>query len=221
MNNLEIEDLGLIEYKQAWNYQDKIFNEQINKKNKNESTTNCLLLCEHPSVYTLGRSGNQHNLLINNIQLKEKRVSFYKTNRGGDITYHGPGQIVGYPIINLSEYSIGLKEYINKIEEVIINLLLHYNIISERLEGTTGVWIDTNKLNKTRKICAIGVKSSRYITMHGFALNVNTDLSFYNYINPCGITDKKVTSMGKEFGKIFDIQEVKNTLIIEFEKIFN
>ncbi|MFC2137020.1 lipoyl(octanoyl) transferase LipB [Bacteroidota bacterium] len=221
MRNIEVKDLGIIEYKKAWDYQEKIFNEQINNKVSNRKTKNYLILCEHPHVYTLGKSGKTHNLLINNTQLKEKNVSFYKTNRGGDITYHGPGQVVGYPIINLTEYSIGLKEYIDYLESIIITTIEKFNIKGERLEGSTGVWLDTKIANKTRKICAIGVKSSRFITMHGFALNVNTDLSYYNYINPCGFTDKSVTSIQKELDQSVNIEELKTKLIAEFLNKFN
>ena len=221
MPDIKIQDLNLIEYKKAWDFQEKIFNKQINNIVLNKKTENYLLICEHPHVYTLGKSGKINNLLINNVQLKKNNVSFYKTNRGGDITYHGPGQIVGYPIINLTEYSIGLKNYIYNLESVIINTIEKYNIKGERLKGFTGVWIDINNSVKTRKICAIGVKSSRFITMHGFALNVNTDLSYYNYINPCGFTDKSVTSMQKELNNKINMIEIKKIIISEFKKIFN
>ena len=190
-------------------------------KSQNKEIPNYLLFCEHPNVYTIGKSGSENNLLLNNFELQKKGVSFFKINRGGDITYHGPGQIVGYPIINLEAFSLGVKQYIFQLEEVIILTLKNYNINAERLEGATGVWIDTHNKLKARKICAIGVKASRWITMHGFAFNVNTDLSYYNYINPCGFTDKGVTSMEKELGKKVDFAEVKSLVKENFFKLFN
>lgn len=210
-------DLGSIRYQEAWEYQTNLFNQVIDLKKFNldlpvcEQTENYnyLLFCEHPHVYTLGKSGSESNLLINQEMLKQKGAEFFKIDRGGDITYHGPGQIVGYPIFDLEVLSIGLKEYIHKMEEVIIKVLGKYNIPSTRLEGATGVWLDIDKPQKARKICAIGVKSSRFVTMHGFAFNVNTNLDFYHYINPCGFVDKGVTSMQKELGKEIDIEEVK------------
>ena len=221
--NIEIDfrDLGLIEYKEAWDFQEKLFNESLELKRQNKDIPNHLLFCEHPHVYTLGKSGSVNNLLINNAELQKRGVSFFKINRGGDITYHGPGQIVGYPIINLDAFSLGVKQYIFKIEEVIIQTLKTYGITSERLEGATGVWIDTANKLKARKICAIGVKVSRWITMHGFAFNVNTDLNYYNYINPCGFIDKGVTSVEKELGKKVDFVEVKNLVKENFVKVFD
>jgi len=222
---VEFNDLGLIDYKEAWEKQEKLFNKIIDfKKETNNSekihSPNYLLFCEHPHVYTLGKSGNEDNLLINSIQLKEKDVSFYKINRGGDITYHGPGQIVGYPIFNLDNFSFLIREYINKLEEVIIRTLKEYNITAKRLDGATGVWLDTENKNKTRKICAIGVRSSHWVTMHGFAFNVNTNLDYFNYINPCGFTDKTVTSLEKELGEKQDIDKVKEKLKKHFEEVF-
>jgi lipoyl(octanoyl) transferase len=210
----------LIEYKKAWDFQEKLFKESLELKSQNKEIPNYLLFCEHPNVYTIGKSGSENNLLLNNFELQKKGVSFFKTNRGGDITYHGPGQIVGYPIINLEAFSLGVKQYIFQLEEVIILTLKNYNINAERLEGATGVWIDTHNKLKARKICAIGVKASRWITMHGFAFNVNTDLSYYNYINPCGFTDKGVTSMEKELSKKVDFGEVKSLVKENFMKIF-
>ena len=223
MINKEIKfrDLVLIEYKKAWDFQEKLFKESLELKSQNKEIPNYLLFCEHPNVYTIGKSGSENNLLLNNFELQKKGVSFFKTNRGGDITYHGPGQIVGYPIINLEAFSLGVKQYIFQLEEVIILTLKNYNINAERLEGATGVWIDTHNKLKARKICAIGVKASRWITMHGFAFNVNTDLSYYNYINPCGFTDKGVTSMEKELGKKVDFAEVKSLVKENFFKLFN
>ena len=220
--------LGLIDYKKAWDYQQKLFNELINIKktnrdlplHKQEELKNYLLFCEHPPVFTLGKSGSENNLLINKKTLEKEKISYYKINRGGDITFHGPGQIVGYPILDLENFSLNIREYIYKLEEVIILTLNEYNIKAERLKGATGVWLDSDENNETRKICSIGVRISRWITMHGFAFNVNTNLKYYDLINPCGFTDKAVTSMEKELGKRQNIQEVKNKLRKYFEKLF-
>lgn len=221
-------DLGLIPYKQAWDYQEALFNKIVSQKLENEKlsseqqkpTDNYLLFCEHPHVFTLGKSGNEHNMLVNMLQLQQKQAEFYHINRGGDITYHGPGQIVGYPILNLSLFVKGVREYIEKLEQSIINTIKHYDIKGERMAGATGVWIDTDKPGKTRKICAIGVRTSRWVSMHGFALNVNTDLSYFNMINPCGFTDKKVTSIKQEIGKDANMEEVKKLLRSEIAKEF-
>jgi len=212
-------DWGLIEYNDAWNRQEELFNATIEKKLQNQSTDNYLVFCEHPHVYTLGKSGDEHNMLLNYIQLQAKDATFVKTNRGGDITYHGPGQIVGYPIFDLANFQLGLKQYIYNVEEAIINTLSLYGISSTRLEGATGVWLDVGK-PACRKICAIGVRSSRYVTMHGFALNINTDLSYFGHINPCGFIDKGVTSMQKELGSVVNFEELKSLLRKELEKIF-
>ncbi len=169
-----------------------------------------LIFVEHPHVYTLGKSGSENNLLADSIQLRAREAAFYRIDRGGDITYHGPGQIVGYPIFDLEAVGIGLKEYISRLEEVIIKTLAYYGINASRYPGATGVWLDSDMENKARKICAIGVKASRYVTMHGFAFNVNTDLTYFNYINPCGFTDKGVTSLQKELSGPQDIEVVKN-----------
>ena len=213
-------DWGLIEYNQAWKEQETIFAETITRKTQELETENYLIFCEHPHVYTLGKSGDKHNLLLNYIQLQANNAQFVHTNRGGDITYHGPGQIVGYPILDLANFGIGLKEYIHRIEACIIELLQQYNIESERMEGATGVWLDTGS-KYARKICAIGVRSSRYVTMHGFALNINTDLSYFGHINPCGFTDKGVTSLEKELGEKQDINRVKAALLEIFQKKFS
>lgn len=210
-NEIKFEDWGLIEYNSAWEKQEKLFNETIQLKMNDKATQNTLVFCEHPHVYTLGKSGDEHNMLLNMIQLQAKDASFVKTNRGGDITYHGPGQLVGYPIFDLANFDMGLKQYIFNIEEAIIKTLLAYNIHSRRLEGATGVWIDVGQPN-CRKICAIGVRSSRYVTMHGFALNVNTQLEYFSYINPCGFIDKGVTSMEKELSDKVDMDMFKNLL---------
>jgi len=214
------QDLELIEYKKAWDYQEELFNENLEKKTKNLKlpsedkiqTKNFLLFCEHPHVFTLGKSGLETNLLVNKEKLISKGVSFFKINRGGDITYHGPGQIVAYPIIDLENFSLTLRKYIFGLEEAIIKTLDDYDISASRFQSATGVWLDATIPHKARKICAIGVRSSRWITMHGFAFNVNTDLSYYNYINPCGFTDKAVTSMEKELGAKQNLNEVKQNL---------
>jgi lipoyl(octanoyl) transferase len=222
-------DLGLMDYQEAWDYQEILFHDIINAKARNFELPQCevlpkmnfLLFCEHPHVYTIGKSGNNENLLINEQQLKDKGASVYKTNRGGDITYHGPGQIVGYPILDLEDFSLGIRSYIEKLEQAIIDSLADYGIKGERLDGATGVWIDTDKPGKTRKICAMGVRASRHVTMHGFAFNVNTDLNYFGYINPCGFTDKGVTSLQKELGQEIDIEEVKNNIRSHIAKNFD
>ena len=179
-----------------------------------------VIFCEHPHVYTLGKSGQQNNLLIADEFLRKINATYYKINRGGDITYHGPGQIVGYPIIDLERFNLQVKQYIANLEQSIILTLEQFGIKSERLTGATGVWLDTNIPGKTRKICAIGVNASRFITMHGFAFNVNTNLEYFNYINPCGFVDKGVTSMEKELGQKQDINQVKEILKKKMEEVF-
>lgn len=211
-NSIKLVDWGLIDYNQAWEQQETAFQETIKRKVEGLETENLLVYCEHPHVYTLGKSGDEHNMLLNYIQLQAKDAIFVKTNRGGDITYHGPGQLVGYPIFDLANFGIGLKNYIHHIEEAIIKTLAEYNITTTRLEGATGVWLDID-LATCRKICAIGVRSSRYVTMHGFALNVNTDLTYFNHINPCGFVDKGVTSLEKELGGKVDLEELKAKLL--------
>lgn len=214
-------DLDLCEYKKAWEYQEKIHAEIINKR-ENDTHINLagnLIFVEHPHVFTLGKSGKTNNLLIRDSFLKEIHASFYQSNRGGDITYHGPGQIVGYPIFDLELLKIGVKEYINRIETIIIDTLASYDITASRLEGATGVWLDGNT-PKARKICAIGVRVSKAVTMHGFALNVNTDLKYFSYINPCGFVDKDVTSMQKELGQKVELEEVKEKLKYHFSQSF-
>lgn len=219
--NLKIEfiDWNTIEYNKALANQEELFNYSIQLKQQKLSTNNYLIFCEHPHVYTLGKSGDEHNMLLSYIQLQAKDAIFMKTNRGGDITYHGPGQLVGYPIFDLANFSLGLKQYIYNIEQAIINTLVQYNIISQRLDGSTGVWLDVG-LPNCRKICAIGVRSSRFVTMHGFALNVNTDLSYFGHINPCGFIDKGVTSMEKELGVKVDMEQLKTNLRKEIEQLF-
>lgn len=183
-------------------------------------TPGYLLFVEHPPVYTLGKSGETHNLLLNSTQLAEKQISFYRTNRGGDITFHGPGQLVGYPVLDLENFGLGLRQYIYSMEEVVIRALAQYDIIGSRDPDATGVWLDVG-CTAARKICAIGVKSSRHVTMHGFALNVNTDLNYFRDMHPCGITDRGVTSMEKELGKTLDFEEVKKVVLHRFLEIFD
>ncbi len=212
-------DLGNIDYKKAWDYQEELFALKLQQKREQVIPENHLLVCEHPPVFTLGKSGQDSNLLITQNLLDQKGIQYYKINRGGDITFHGPGQIVGYPILDLEQFKVGVKEYIHLMEEAIIRTLSDYKIKSERLEGATGVWLDTDKPT-ARKICAIGVKASRHITMHGFAFNVNTDLSYYSLINPCGFTDKGVTSMAKELGREIVMSEVHQKIKEYFAEVF-
>ena len=218
-NTIQFVDWGMTEYNEAWSKQEELFNDAIAHKSNGEPTTNTLIFCEHPHVYTLGKSGDEHNMLLNYIQLQAKDAVFVKSNRGGDITYHGPGQLVGYPIFDLANFDLGLKQYIHNIEEAIINTLALYGINTTRLEGATGVWLEVGQPT-CRKICAIGVRSSRYVTMHGFALNINTQLEYFSYINPCGFIDKGVTSMQKELGAEVDMKELKDKLRREIEKQF-
>ena len=210
-------DWKIIDYKEAWEKQEALFQHiiQSKKDGKNTRDLETVFLCEHPHVYTLGRNGQPNNLLINEAFLRKINATFYRIDRGGDITYHGPGQLVGYPILDLDNYGGSLKGYIHKLEESIIQTLEYYNIKSSRLEGATGVWLEANT-PAARKICAIGVRASRFVTMHGFALNVNTDLSYFNHINPCGFIDKGVTSIQKELGKPVDMDEVKKVFKSKF-----
>ena len=219
MNPILFHDLGLKDYKETWDFQEKLFSEMMPGQHQQERAGH-LIFVEHPHVFTLGKSGNEQNLLINETLLKQKGAQFYHINRGGDITYHGPGQVVGYPIIRLDLFGLGIRAYIHNLEEAIIRTLASYNIIAERLEGAAGVWLDTGKPS-ARKICAIGVRASHQVTMHGFAFNVNTDLEFYRYINPCGFIDKGVTSMQKELGRTVDMAELKGLLLKKFLEVFS
>ncbi|QZE13845.1 lipoyl(octanoyl) transferase LipB [Halosquirtibacter laminarini] len=213
---VEVIDLGLGAYQEVWDIQEKYFQEVLalkkHKKDEPVDTPNRLIFVEHPHVFTLGKSGDEHNLLVNYIQLQAKHAEFVKTNRGGDITYHGPGQIVGYPILDLENFNLGLRGYIELIEEAVIKTIAEYGIVGNRDSKATGVWLDTDIPLKMRKICAIGVRASRFVSMHGFALNVNTDLNYFNLINPCGFQDRGVTSLQKELGYEVDITEVKQKL---------
>lgn len=219
-------DLGLMDYKDAWDYQQTLFDEIVEIKNKNRKnntksiTPNYFLFVEHPNVYTLGKSGNISNLLINENQLKSKNASFYKINRGGDITYHGPGQIVVYPILDLENFFTDIHQYLRFLEETVINTLKIYGLKGERNSGKTGVWLDINT-PFPRKICAMGVRASRWVTMHGFALNVNVNLDYFNNIIPCGLTNNIVTSLSKELNNNYiDLNRVKDDLKNSFSKTF-
>ena len=223
---VKFEDLGLIDYKKCWDYQEELFSRIIavkstnRKEGKKDITNNYLVFCEHPHVYTLGKSGDEKNLLVNNNYLKSKGADFYKINRGGDITYHGPGQIVGYPIFDLENFFTDIHKYLRLLEEAVILTLKEYMIEAERSKGETGVWLNA-KTKKARKICAFGVKSSRWVTMHGFAFNISTDLSYFENIVPCGILDKNVTSLEKEIGGEVDVEEVKLKLKTHLTNLFN
>ena len=222
---VKFEDLGLIDYKKCWDYQEELFSKILavkstnRKEDKSDATENHLLFCEHPHVYTLGKSGDKTNLLVNEDYLKSRNATFYKINRGGDITYHGPGQIVGYPILDLDNFFTDIHKYLRLLEEVVILTLKEYGLEGERSSGETGVWFDVGT-SKARKICALGVKSSRWVTMHGFAFNVNSDLSYFGNIIPCGITDKSVTSLQKELGEKLDMDEVRNKLKTHLIELF-
>jgi lipoyl(octanoyl) transferase len=218
--SVKFEDIGLKDYKEAWDYQADIFKELIKAKMAGGNmppagTINIpgtLIFVEHPHVYTLGKSGSEKNLLLNLIQLRARDAKFYRIDRGGDITYHGPGQIVGYPIFDLEVIKIGLKEYIFRLEAAVIETMREYGLTGSRISGGTGVWIDHEIKGRVRKICAIGVKASKYVTMHGFAFNICTDNTWFNHINPCGFTDKGVTSLEQELGRKPEMNEVKNIL---------
>lgn len=215
---MELKDLGLMRYGDALEIQNSEFSKAIELKKNGGIANNSLLFCEHEHVFTLGKHGALKNLLAGSLEMQQKQAEFFEVNRGGDITYHGPGQLVGYPIFDLELFGIGLKDYIFKIEEVIIESLKHYKIEATRLDSATGVWVDVE--NNPRKICAIGVYSKAYVTMHGFALNANVDLSYFDMINPCGFTDKQVTSIEKELGYSIDFEELKAIVKQNFDKEF-
>lgn len=211
---------GEIDYQQAWDQQEVIFKQTVDLKIANRKaapedvqlTPNYLVFCYHPHVYTLGKSGKQENLLLDESGLKKHAASYYKINRGGDITYHGPGQLVGYPILDLDNFFTDIHKYLRLLEEAVILTLAEYEVKAGRIEGLTGVWIDHERQDNPRKICAMGVKSSRWVTMHGFALNINTDLSYFGHIIPCGIDDKAVTSLQQELGREVEMEEVETKL---------
>ncbi len=226
--NILFQDLGQKDYKVCWDYQEQLFNEIIQRKISNRllpiesqiPTKNYLLFVEHPHVYTLGKSGNEKNLLANETLLSEKEATFYKVNRGGDITYHGPGQLVAYPILDLDNFFTDIHKYLRLLEETIILTLKEYGIDSGRSKGETGVWLEVENPLKARKICAMGVRCSRWVTMHGWAFNVNSNLNYFNHIIPCGINDKGVTSLQRELGRVIDMNEIKHKLKINFANLF-
>jgi len=243
MQEVFFKDLGRAEYKQVWDYQESLLQENVRIKTelrrltdhpegrltdhpdtveaRGLATSNYLLFVEHPPVYTLGKSGHMENVLIDEVHMKEKGIDFFQTNRGGDITFHGPGQIVGYPILDLERFFTDIGKYLRNLEEVIILVLKTYGIQGDRSQGETGVWIESGVKGRERKICAIGVRCSRWITMHGFAFNVNTDLDYFGNIIPCGIQDKQVTSLEKELGRTLPMEEVKEEVRRRFEEVFN
>jgi len=223
-NKIFFKDLGLRSYKEVWDLQEVLLKQNVDKKVKEETrslTNHHLLFVEHPPVYTLGKSGKKEHILINEAEMKEKEIEFFHINRGGDITFHGPGQLVGYPILDLDKFKTDLGWYLRSLEEVFIATMAEYGLKGDRSPGETGVWIDPDKKGKERKICAMGIKCSRWITMHGFAFNVNTDLRYFNYIVPCGIENKQVTSLEKELGRKLDMEEVKEKVKRNFEIVFN
>ncbi|WP_026474403.1 lipoyl(octanoyl) transferase LipB [Alkaliflexus imshenetskii] len=228
MYNTKYSNLGETDYKEAWDYQESLFEDVVAIKLHNRDNPadrkemlHHLLFVEHPHVFTLGKSGAPTNLLITDELLEKIGAKFYRINRGGDITYHGPGQVVGYPIFDLEAMNLGIKEYIHLLEEGIIMTLRHYGINGARLDGATGVWLDVNDPQKARKICAIGVRASRFVSMHGFALNVNTNLDYFRYINPCGFIDKGVTSLQNELNRPIPLAEIHEHLLKAFKELFN
>ena len=224
---VEFQEWGVIDYQEAWDKQEALFAEIVNIKTANRTnnteniTKNYLIFCEHPAVYTLGKSGKMEHLLLDEKGLLDNHARFYKINRGGDITYHGPGQLVGYPILNLDYFFTDIHKYLRLLEEAVILTLADYGIIAGRSEGQTGVWLESDNPLKARKICAMGVRCSRWVTMHGFAFNVNTNLAHFKNIIPCGIDDKAVTSMEAELGEKVNIESVKLKLIAHLAELFN
>lgn len=231
------QDLGNMRYKEAWDYQEELLRKNLQVKSEQRkfqlaseqdepitellTTTHHLLFVEHPPVYTLGKSGDVKNILISEAEMKERGIEYYPTNRGGDITFHGPQQIVGYPILDLEKFETDIGKYLRKLEEVIILTMKSYELKGERSSGETGVWLEPDKKGNERKICAMGVRCSRWITMHGFAFNINTDLNYFNYIIPCGIENKQVTSLEKELGRKIDFEEAKQKVKYYFEEVFD
>ena len=222
-------DLGIMAYQEAWDYQERLLKQNVEIKTRYQSaqqrhqkstTTNYLLFVEHPPVYTLGKTGHEENVLLDEMEMQERGILFVKTNRGGDITFHGPEQIVGYPILDLEKFGTDIGKYLRNLEEIIIRTLAEYEIKGERSSGETGVWLDAGLQGRERKIAAFGVRCSRWITMHGFAFNVNTDLQYFDGIIPCGIKNKQVTSLSRELGRIIDLGEVKEKLKTHFEEVF-
>lgn len=220
---VRFEDLGKMPYREAWDYQESLLQQNIafKKAQQPEATQHHLLFVEHPPVYTLGKSGHMENVLIGDTERLSRGIDFVHTNRGGDITFHGPEQLVGYPILDLEKMYTDIGLYLRNLEEVIIQTLHHYGIVAGRSKGETGVWIDADIKGRERKICAMGVRCSRWVTMHGFAFNINTDLDYFNYIIPCGIQNKAVTSLQKETGHHINIEEVKTVVKEKFEQVFD
>lgn len=229
MQEVILKDLGLIDYKEAWDFQESLFSEVVDKKLKARQVSaeavinprHYFLFCEHPHVYTLGKSGSDKHLLLGEQQLEKQQASFYRINRGGDITYHGPGQIVGYPILDLDHFFTDIHKYLRYLEEAVILTLRDYNIQAGRIKEYTGVWINEDEPVKARKICALGVRCSRWVTMHGFAFNINPDLNYFNNIVPCGITDRSVTSLERELGHRVEVKEVKARFLKHMSDLFN
>ena len=219
MKKTLFEDLGVMPYREAWAYQEELHERVKAAKARGEDTVNHLLFVEHPHVYTLGKSGDEANMLISAVQLRAKHAEFVKVDRGGDITYHGPGQLVVYPIVDMVNFGLGVKDYVDRLEEVVIRVVGEYGIAGERLAGATGVWVEPHT-PRARKICAIGIRCSRFVTMHGFALNVNTDLDYFHFINPCGFRDKGVTSIANELGRPGPLAEVKARVRRKFIDLF-
>jgi lipoyl(octanoyl) transferase len=219
-------DLGTIEYGEAWQYQESLLKAATSIKSQRvkgettDETVHNLLFCEHPPVYTLGKSGDEAHVLISKEELAKRNIGYYPTNRGGDITFHGPGQVVGYPILDLEKYYTDIGKYLRSLEEVIIRVLALYGLKGDRSPGETGVWLDPDNKMKARKICAMGVRCSRWVTMHGFALNVNTNLDYFTMIVPCGIPDKQVTSLEKELGHTLEMETVKQQIKEKFAEVF-
>ncbi len=224
---VNFQDLGSADYKKTWEYQEKLFNRILTEKLAGETAGReelplggYLLFCEHPHVYTLGKSGAENNLLIDAGFLRKINAQYFRIDRGGDITYHGPGQIVGYPVLDLERFGLGIRQYIHNLEEAIIMTLRQCGLESSRLGSASGVWLDADDPSKSRKICAIGVRASRHVTMHGFAFNINTDLKYFSYINPCGIVDKGVTSLEKELGARQDTGKIRELLRTNISSVF-
>ncbi len=218
---VQFQELGLIGYQEAWDYQETLFQSVVRQKEQPGSLVmNQLLFCQHPHVFTLGRNGSKENLLMDSAGLQARSAEFIHTNRGGDITYHGPGQLVGYPIFSLQDFRIGLKEYVYRLEEAIILTVSQYGLLSSRLPGATGVWFDPQLPGKARKICAIGIRCSHWVTMHGFAFNIHPDLRYFECINPCGFVDKQVTSLEKELGESIDFFEVSGRVFQNLQHLF-
>lgn len=218
---VQFQDLGKMEYRQAWDLQEKLLKQTLANKAAGQPTSHHLLLVEHPPVYTLGKSGKMEHVLIDQQEMQKRQIGFYHSNRGGDITYHGPGQIVGYPIFDLECFYTDIGRYLRELEEVIILTLADYGLVGQRSKGETGVWLDPESPLQARKICAMGVRCSRWVTMHGFALNVHPDLSYFDNIVPCGIANKSVTSMQRETALAIDMEQVKQKLLHHFEAVFD